>query len=50
LPSEGSRSPAIAFRRVDLPHPEGPMKETKDPGLMSMETFLSASMSVPGKV
>src|SRR5437773_2730151 len=43
--SAGSRRPAIAFRSVDFPHPEGPRMVTKSP--LGMSSVTSRTTSKP---
>ena len=46
-PEEISTKPAIAFSRVDLPQPEGPISAVKDPGSRSRLVGASALISRP---
>ena len=44
VPPEIGSSPAMQFRSVDLPHPEGPTSTRKSPG--SIETLISFRISI----
>src|SRR5882757_2008883 len=46
-PAVDPTSPAMIWSRVDFPHPDGPMMETKLPRSMSRSTPLSATVVVP---
>ena len=45
LPDEGGVSPAMIFRSVDLPQPDGPMMELKVPRSRVRSTWSRARMA-----
>lgn len=48
LPLSGFSKPHIIERRVDLPQPEGPTIDTKEPGAISRQISVSAGISALG--
>jgi len=47
-PLSGFSKPHIIERRVDLPQPEGPTIDTKEPGAISRQISVSAGISALG--